>query len=54
MRILIAGVAGYIGPALVPKLLDRGDIETLKLLSANNGLGSLAEGRRGENRSHWG
>jgi hypothetical protein len=43
MRISNADGAAYIGSALVPKLFDRGNIETLKLLSANNGLGSLAE-----------
>jgi UDP-glucose 4-epimerase len=43
MRILNAGGTAYIGSVLVPKLLDRGNIESLKLLSANNGLGSLAE-----------
>jgi hypothetical protein len=43
MRMLIANCAGYIGSASVPKLVDRGNIETLMLLSANNGLRSLAE-----------
>jgi nucleoside-diphosphate-sugar epimerase len=46
MRLLIAGSAGYIGSALVPKLLDRGLrglFETLKLLSRKDSLRSFVQ-----------
>src|SRR5262245_49415307 len=39
MKILLAGGAGYIGSALVPKLLDRGyDVDVIDLLWFGNNL----------------
>lgn len=55
MKIMIAGGAGYIGSALVPKLLDRGyDVDVVDLLWFNNNLpGEVGDLVRNTSKRNW-